>query len=279
MKFVLTTICLFLISLYSCDIINENDYLIDYTPPIPEGKDTRFILLEDYTGMRCSNCPKAAAMALNLKEIYGERLITVAVHAGYFARPFTGVDLRTEAGTAYDDYFEISGNPQGVINRTPYKDKIFNSFTKWGEAITAVPQKTFIGMDLKIDYTPENRSYSVSLDITKFQLGTTESPDLILWLVEDNIVTPQTMENGKWIYDYNQRHVLRSALNGTWGENITLPSNLGSTIKIEKKSFILPEAFKEKDCSVIALLCDKNSKEVIQVTEASLIAFYPDKID
>lgn len=271
MKFILTSICLFLISLYSCDVIDEGNYLIDYTPPIPEGKDTRFILLEDYTGMRCSNCPKAAAMALNLKEVYGERLITVSIHAGYFARPFTGIDLRTEAGDAYDAYFKTTGNPQGVISRTPFKDKMFFGLDKWGEAITAVPQKTFVGMDLKIDYTPENRSYNVSLDITKYQLGTTDSPDLILWLVEDNIITPQTMENGKWIYDYNQRHVLRGSLNGTWGESITLPSDLSNSIKIEKQGYVLPETFKEKDCSVIALLCDKNSKEVIQVAETSLI--------
>lgn len=271
MKCAIASICLFLVALCSCDRINEEHYLIDYTPPIPEGKDTRSILLEDYTGMRCSNCPKAAAMASNLKGVYGQRLITVSIHAGYFATPVNGIDLRTEAGDAYNAYFKISGNPQGVVNRMPYKGKTFYGFDIWGEAVAAIPEKTFVGMDLAIDYSPENRSYGVSLDITKYQVNVIESADLIFWLVEDSIVTPQVMENGKWVDEYQQRHVLRAALNATWGENILLPSDLGSAIKIEKNEFTLPEAFDEKNCSVIALLCNKNNKEVIQVVETPFI--------
>lgn len=270
MKLAIASIFLFLVSLCSCDRVNEDDYLIDYTPPIPEGKDMRFILLEDYTGMRCSNCPKAAAMALNLKGIYGERLITVSIHAGYFATPVNGFDLRTEAGDAYNAYFKISGNPQGVVNRMPYEGKTFYGINTWGEAVAAIPEKTFVGMDMKIDYAPENRTYSVSLDVTRYQLSAMESLDLILWLVEDSIVTPQLMDNGKWVNDYQQRHVLRAALNGTWGESTLLPADLGRLVKIEKKEFTLPTTFNEKNCSVIALLCDKNSKEVIQVVEAPL---------
>lgn len=271
MKLAIASLCLFFFSLCSCDKINEDDYLIDYTPPIPEGKDTRFILLEDYTGMRCSNCPKAAAMALNLKGVYGERLITVSIHAGYFATPVNGFDLRTEAGDAYNAYFKISGNPQGVVNRAPYDGKIFYGFDTWGEAVAAIPEKTFVGMDMKVDYSSDSRAYSVSLDITQYQLNAQKSLDLILWLVEDSIVTPQMMENGKWVNEYQQRHVLRAALNDSWGENTPLPSDLGSPMKIEQKEFTLPQTYNEKNCSVIALLCAPNSKEVIQVVEASLL--------
>lgn len=270
MKLVIASICLSLVSLCSCDKVNEDDYLIDYTPPIPEGKDTRFVLLEDYTGIRCSNCPKAAAMALNLKGVYGERLITVSIHAGYFATPINGFDLRTEAGDAYNAYFKISGNPQGVVNRLPYDGKTFYGFNTWGEAVAAIPEKTFVGMDMKVDYSADSRAYSVSLDVTQYQLNAQESLDLLLWLVEDSITTPQIMENGKWADEYLQRHVLRAALNGTWGENTPLPSELGRPMKIEKSGFTLPKAFNEKNCSVVALLCAKGSKEVIQVAEASL---------
>lgn len=270
MKLVIASICLSLVSLCSCDKVNEDEYLIDYTPPIPEGKDTRFVLLEDYTGIRCSNCPKAATMALNLKGVYGERLITVSIHAGYFATPINGFDLRTEAGDAYNAYFKISGNPQGVVNRLPYDGKTFYGFNTWGEAVAAIPEKTFVGMDMKVDYSADSRAYSVSLDVTQYQLNAQESLDLLLWLVEDSITTPQIMENGKWADEYLQRHVLRAALNGTWGENTPLPSELGRPMKIEKSGFTLPKAFNEKNCSVVALLCAKGSKEVIQVAEASL---------
>ena len=38
------------------------------------------ILLEDYTGHKCGNCPRAAEKAEELKEIYGDQLKKVASH-------------------------------------------------------------------------------------------------------------------------------------------------------------------------------------------------------
>src|SRR4051812_45447964 len=43
---------------------------------------TRKILIEDYTGFKCGNCPAGASILYNqLKPIYGNDLITIAVHA------------------------------------------------------------------------------------------------------------------------------------------------------------------------------------------------------
>jgi thiol-disulfide isomerase/thioredoxin len=46
------------------------------------GGVTRRVLLEDFTGHTCNNCPAAAVIAEGLQTFYGEdQLILVGVHA------------------------------------------------------------------------------------------------------------------------------------------------------------------------------------------------------
>jgi thiol-disulfide isomerase/thioredoxin len=84
-------------SMFSCDKIE---------PPYRQGgvvTAERKVLLEDYTGSRCVNCPSAARIAHDLKQVYGENLIVLGIHTGFFAFPFPPqfpLDLRTPAGEA-----------------------------------------------------------------------------------------------------------------------------------------------------------------------------------
>lgn len=65
------------------------------------------VLLEDYTGHTCGNCPRAAEKAEELKTLYKDSLIVIAVHAGSFANPTSSYpnDYRTNVGTDWDNFF------------------------------------------------------------------------------------------------------------------------------------------------------------------------------
>ena len=110
---------LFVLLLQSCDKIE---------PPYKEsavdqgGTATKKVLLEDYTGHLCPNCPTASKKAIDLQQLYEGKLIIMSVHAGYFATPLGSpfnADFRSEAGNTWDTFFGISaaGNPNGMINR------------------------------------------------------------------------------------------------------------------------------------------------------------------
>ena len=60
-----------------CEVIGENERLIAIEQPVVA---ERSHVLIEFTGFRCVNCPKAAATAEQLRQTYGERLITVAMH-------------------------------------------------------------------------------------------------------------------------------------------------------------------------------------------------------
>ena len=73
--------CLCLL-LLGCDRISEAERLV-YEKPEPA---RRVVLIEDFTGQRCKNCPNAADKIEQLKKEYGEEnIIAVGIHSGPLA--------------------------------------------------------------------------------------------------------------------------------------------------------------------------------------------------
>ena len=122
-KKLLYIIPVLILAFAACDYIDE---------PYTEGSETtdptdtvkRKILLEDFTGHQCPNCPAAAVIAHQLQELYPEQVVLVTVHAGIFAQmisPNYLIDFTCAEGNALNSFFGVSavGNPNGLINREP----------------------------------------------------------------------------------------------------------------------------------------------------------------
>jgi len=110
---------------------NIVDTIMDWDTVNPVKK----VLLEDYTGHLCVNCPEAAVIAHNLEGLYGGKLIVMAVHAGMFAAPsatgdFTA-DYTTPAGDTWNNEFGITSNPNGMVNRKDFGSGIVLGKDAW----------------------------------------------------------------------------------------------------------------------------------------------------
>ena len=106
----------------SCDIIDGNPYESYTNPDNPVDGDTvKKVVLIDFTGHRCPNCPNGHAEVDLLKQTYGSRLIPISVHAGTLARPTSSstppmpADYRTPFGTGLFTILNVEGIPIGVI--------------------------------------------------------------------------------------------------------------------------------------------------------------------
>ena len=105
-----------ILSFNSCDII-EGPYMIDNdTTPIDTSTYVKKVLIEDFTGHRCPNCPSAAEELAALQNYYEDKVIGIAIHPSSqaFSTPsplnsssYT-YDFRTEFGDDIDDIFEVS---------------------------------------------------------------------------------------------------------------------------------------------------------------------------
>ena len=110
---------------------NDVDEQARYEGPITvEAKKN--VLLEDFTGQRCTNCPKGHEIVEKLKQNYGaDRVIAVSIHGGSLSNPdspTSGAGLAGEEGNQYHTAFGIETWPKGKIDRgTPVDVEEWNT--------------------------------------------------------------------------------------------------------------------------------------------------------
>jgi hypothetical protein len=263
--------------LTSCDIIE-----FPYIEKPETGNDTtkvyRKILLEDYSGHRCNNCPTAALEAKTIHDTYGDRVIVMTVHASFLAVPFPGTysyDFRTPEGTDYAATFGISSVPNGMVNRKEFSGNFALNYSSWaGEVSQLVDEEASIGIEIETNYTSSTRNLQVEVN-TEFLESLSGDYKVVVLLLESGIIKPQLNNNPALglvpdIMDYEHNHVLRTSMNGTWGEAISLNGNDSKTYNLVLNS--------EWDASKMAVLAyvyrdddsDGNRYEVMQVEEKEL---------
>ena len=87
-----------------------------------------------------------------------------------------------------------------------------------------------------------------------------------MWLTEDNVTAFQMMPDGTRDMNYLHQHVLRAAINGTWGEDISIKE--GETSISQIYSLPTSSEWKAEDLSVIAFVY--NEQGVHQVVRLKL---------
>ncbi|MDY0101742.1 MAG: Omp28 family outer membrane lipoprotein [Lentimicrobium sp.] len=240
------------------------------------------VLLEDYTGHACVNCPRAAVIAHDLKQVYGEQLVLVAVHAGFFAQPASSgeltYDFRTETGTEWDETFGIGnvGNPNGMINRIGLPNNHVVSPTGWGAAVVnALATAPLVDLQMINQYDPDERKLCTHIK-TRFITDINKNLKLVVVLTESEIIKPQKNNDAEVgptpvIEDYEHNHVLRAAINSTWGNSIAAEGTVNPESVVKSFKYILKDEFVPENCSVVAFVYDEATKEVLQAVEVPVL--------
>ena len=105
------------VAMTACDE-KDADERYTYVPPVTA---ERGVLLEDFTGQACVNCPNATEEIHELQEHYGDKVVAVGIHSGQFSKKLPlrkkPYPLWTSVGDEYYNYWKISMQPMGIINR------------------------------------------------------------------------------------------------------------------------------------------------------------------
>ncbi|GAA4350028.1 hypothetical protein GCM10023185_07290 [Hymenobacter saemangeumensis] len=240
---------------------------------------TQHVLLEDYTGQFCGNCPAAGTVANALKQQHGERLSVLEAHvttffAGPKADPKYQTDFRTPiVSDELDNVFGLSnlGLPKGAVNRAPLPGSadVVLDYANWPAAVTAqLSQTPQQALRLTTLFAPGSRRLRMKINSRyltaqpgrRFRLGIYITEDSLLGWQKDYTRTPQDIPN------FPHRHVLRTALNGTFG---TLQAT-NPTANQEFTSYVtytLSTAWNARRSSVIVFLADDATRRVVQVAE------------
>ena len=261
----------------SCDKL-EQPYASEKEITIDTTK--RKVLLEDYTGMKCVNCPAATSSAEALVELYKGQVILMTVHAGYFSVPdATGhytTDYRVAEGVAWFNDFMLISNPMGMVNRTEYNGKQAIGAGSWAEVVSDVVKENEVAtIHIETEYTPTSRHHINTTIDTKFTEQLDGVYNLTVCILEDSIVGWQKNNDTLVgpvpdIENYMFNDLLRAVLNGTYGEQLTASVD---TTQIYSKTYLytLEESWVPERLSLVAFVFDNATKEIIQVEKNHLI--------
>lgn len=266
-------------SFISCDKVEE-----PFTKKITIDPDTiivqhqKRVLLEDYTGHQCPNCPAAAEIAHIIKEQRGDKVVVIAVHAGWFANQTPAGDFTanytTPEGTQWDSDFGISntGNPKGMVDRMNVSTGMhILQHEAWFAAVNeALAKPATIDMLITNTYNAVTRSVNIQADI-EFLEDVTANLNLMVVITESGIVSPQKNSGTpSIILDYVHNHVMRAAVTNTYGTQVAVEGTVKGTLR-KTFTYVLPSHLIAENCEVVAFIANSDTKEVYQAAEQKLI--------
>ncbi len=241
------------------------------------GEKVRKVMLEEFTGHICVNCPEATKLANDLKQVFGEQLILVSIHAGDLAVPDDApfnADYRTNIGTDIYNFYQPVGVPMGMVNRISYEGGVTLFKDSWEPAIQellALPPEASI--EIELDYNAGSRLLDVHVH-NEFLDDIPRTLNICVVVIESDIISAQKNDLASVgpvpdILDYQHNHILRSSLNGTWGDLLVDQPTAG-TIMTKDYSLTLNNAWDENNIGIIAYVLDANTNEIIQAEEMHL---------
>jgi hypothetical protein len=238
------------------------------------------VLLEYFTGHQCVTCPAAGKILREMLEEHGQRLVAYSIHAGEFANVTPesdfDTDFRTMVGTALHGLFINFGVPMGLIDRTQQSGN-YQIFTFNWKTFAAEQMNTLnkANVSLKNTFYPNANLLLVDVEV-EFLEALDDDYHLVLFLVEDDIVSPQknNQPDQPVIYDYAHYNILRDNLTPGSGDLLNAaPISAGDQFA-KQYTYEFDTDWVISNCKVIAYIGKGDATyglvEIIQAAELGI---------
>ncbi len=228
------------------------------------------ILIEEFTGVKCVQCPEGHQIAQTIADANNGRVEIVSIHSGFYAVPFTFslYNFKIAAGTAIENLVgPATFYPTAAIDR-----KLFSGQTEvlmdknfWsGNAAAQLQEPLKVKVNFNNTYTPSDRKLNVNVTFDYLE-AITDAQSVTVLITENDIIDAQETPQGVDTF-YVHKHVLRAVLTNANGDLITEQTPAGATIT-RNYQFTLPAGWNDTKCRVVAFVAKNiaDSKEVLQV--------------
>ncbi|MCB0537800.1 MAG: Omp28-related outer membrane protein [Chitinophagales bacterium] len=243
MKKVFLIITLFAI-LYGCKeegpFINfeeEQDTLVDtlYISTTPIQQVNKNVLFEEFSGVRCSNCPAGNQATHTIYQDKGDRFVPVTVHSDFLAYPYSNTqDLRTaEANEIANSLGPVGQKPAAFISRKVIgSSRLQTSLANWSSTVDNVLAENSV-LDINLEISEANVSErTIRYRVTLSYSGAASNQNLGFFLTESEIVATQ-LDGSTEIENYVHEFVLRKAITPIIGS--PLPTSIEANTVIIKE--------------------------------------------
>lgn len=251
----------------------------------------RNILLEDFTGHRCPNCPVAATEAKNIEDANPDRVFVASIHAapgglsdfqktlltcGTGSNPNNEfcTEFFNDEGVTYGETFQTGfgffGNPSGNLSRIKFGTNIFLPYTNWSTNVNTVLTENDLKVNIQAvaNYYSETNGFYLHAE-TEFLENLTGNYSIVTYLIEKEKVDFQ--DSASIIVDhYHHHNIFRGCLDGqAWGQSIATDPVANSKYYFDY-SYKLPTGQTNSEFHVLIYVYNVETYEVMQVIKVEL---------
>lgn len=257
----------------------------------PNTNVNRNIVLEDFTGHRCPNCPDAATEAEAIAAANPDRVFVAAIHAspgglstfqttatdcGQASNPYDKYctelycDESVEYGSTFASGYGFFANPMGTVSRvTPSGENMFDLYINWASRVTNVLAANELNVNIQAqsNYYPSTNGFYLHTEV-EFLADLPNNYNTVVYLLEEKIVDWQDV-NGTADSLYEHHDILVGCIDDLpWGRSIS-SSNDGDKSYFDY-SYKLPSGKTNDDYHLLIYVYDLSTYEILQVIKQEL---------
>lgn len=246
---------------------NESKHAVsNSTVTVVEELFKRMVLLEEFTGEKCPNCPPVAALVNQLlhDSEYSQKVAGICHHDGYYTDQFTQPSdteytwFYNDGGGTYApalmfDRWSGDGNKvDGGTNQTPVR--FVGSLDVMKKLVDIrYAEDPMVNIRMDFEYNADSTEVAITVRGKRSPLWSNNEPRLTLTLTEDSIAsTTQSGYSGV----FWQMHVNRG-VNATWGETVNWENNSF----VYNYTFPLKAEYNKKQLKVVAFMSKYDSSD------------------
>jgi len=263
------------------------DYLSQgYWPTFnPNTNTLRNVLIEDFTGHQCANCPASTSNMESLIATNPSRIFGVGIHSGptgLTTFQMTSSDFPTvlycNEGLEIGNFFgsipgsAFVGNPSFCVNRVQAGGQ-FNSNA--GPAITdktnnCLSSTLKVNIQAASNYFASTRGLFLHTEVDKIDQTLTNELGIAVYLIEDSLIAKQQLV-GTYDNNYVHRDILRGCIDGSaFGKTLTADYLDANGKYYVNYAYRLPDQYNPDNMHLVIYVYDKTTYEIYQVIKEHL---------
>lgn len=253
----------------SCDQVDMADRYVDVDNPASSGDSlpiTRTLLVEEFSGQMCVNCPAGSEALEKMQEVNGgpDKVVVVSIHAGQSMGLAIGVGnggLATDFGEQLFSRYGLNSEPNAIFDRTSG----ILSQNNWLTAIVSgLRRESTVALTARPSYSEADRKLTVEV----LARATADyTGNVHVWLTEDSIVTMQLLPTGP-VGNHLFNNIFRASATPIDGVPVTIGKGADEKV-VYTAEITLAEGWQPRNMSVVAFV--DNASGVMQTVRADVL--------
>jgi len=195
------------------------------------------VLMEEFTGVQCVNCPAGHVIIETLKNNFGEQLVAVGYHTDFLGQPyaFSTEDFRTTQATEVQNYLVFDGyKPAAAIDRVAFdgnQTSLLYPRNSWNNRVQQQLTKTApLNIELSNTYDAATKKLTIAVELHYTQ-NVADAQKITLLLTESGMQQPQLNIGNVIDTIYTHKDVERVFLTNVLGDELNTTTEAGRVVR------------------------------------------------